>query len=303
MSTPDTKILLPPGRMVMGSLYKAQDKDQNGAPLTVKSGPNKGQPMTYFYFAVAIAKNPGETHWANTVWGAQIWAIGHNSWPQGQAQAPTFAWKIEDGDSAVPNKKNRKNSATEGMAGHWIVNCKVPNNAPKIVNSDGSAYILEVDAVKCGYYIEVQVGVKSNENATNPGVYVNPIIVALRGIGPEIRTGVDPRTVGFGKAAAPAGATAAPVGNTMVAPPAPAVPAPAAPPPPAAPAAPPPATTVQPHPAFMGAPAAPAPPPPPAAAPPPPAGPVWKGAPGTSYDSYKQVGWTDDQMRAQGLLG
>lgn len=300
MSTAQTPILFPPGRMVMGSLYKPQDKDAQGAPLVIKTGPNKGQPTVKYFFAAAIPKKPGETHWASTEWGAKIWALGHASWPQGQAQTPTFAWKVDDGDSAIPNKRGRKNVETEGYAGHWVVNFS-SSYAPKIVNSDGSQYLLEPDAVKCGYYIEVLGSISTNNNPTNPGVYVNHNVVAFRGVGTEIRTGIDPRTVGFGKAAAPAGATAAPTGNAMAPPPA----APAAvAPPPAAPIAPPPATTVQPHPAFMGAPSAPAaPPPPPAAAPPPPAtGPVWKGAAGTTYDSYKQAGWSDDQMRANGLL-
>jgi len=305
MSTQLSNFLFPPGRLVMGSLYKPQDKDAQGAPLVAKSGPNKCAPIVKYYFAVAIPKKPGETHWANTEWGAKIWALGHASWPQGQAQAPGFAWKIEDGDSTVPNKRGRQNALTEGMSGHWVVNFS-SGYAPKIVSADGSSPILEVDAVKVGYYVEVLGSIDSNKNPQNPGVYVNHNIVALRGYGPEIRTGIDPRSVGFGKAAAPAGATTAPVGNTMAPPAAVAPPAPAAvvPPPAPAPVAPAAPTAVQPHPNFMGAPSAPAAPPPPpaAAAPPPPAGPTWKGPAGSTYDQYKTAGWSDDQMRANGLL-
>lgn len=308
MSTAIEK-LFPPGRMVMGSLYKPQDKDANGAPLVAKSGPNKGQPIVKYYFALAIPKKPGETHWAQTDWGAELWAFGHASWPQGQASGPDFAWKVEDGDSAIPNKKGRKNVETDGFAGHWIVNFS-SGYAPQIVTVEGNP-LLEKDAVKCGYYIEVLGSYDSNKNISNPGIYVNHKIVAMRGFGKELRAGVDPRSVGFGKAAAPAGATAAPVGSTMAppaptapagAPPPPAAAAPPAPPAPPAPAAP---TTVVPHQNFMNTSAAPPPPPPPAAAPPPPppAGPTWKGPAGSTYDGYKTAGWTDEQMRANGLLG
>ena len=97
MSNTRIDVLFPTGRVVQGDLYKAQDKDGDGKPLVVKSGPNQGKPTVKYFFAVAIPKKPGEAHWGSTDWGAKIWALGHSTWPNGQAQAPTFAWKVDDG--------------------------------------------------------------------------------------------------------------------------------------------------------------------------------------------------------------
>ena len=58
-----TNFTTPVGRLVMGSLYKAQDKDADGKPLLIKSGPNAGQPKVQYFFALAVPKAPDETHW------------------------------------------------------------------------------------------------------------------------------------------------------------------------------------------------------------------------------------------------
>ena len=70
----EIKILLPVGRIVGGSLYKGQDKDAEGHPLVVKTGPNAGQARVRYYVGYAIPKGQ-ETHWNQTPWGAQIWNV------------------------------------------------------------------------------------------------------------------------------------------------------------------------------------------------------------------------------------
>jgi hypothetical protein len=126
-------------------------------------------------------------------------------------------------------------------------------------------------------------------------MYVNHDRVAFAGFGDEIRSGVDPSTLGFGQGPTPAGMSATPPASMQpppvppgsgVPPPVPGTPAAVAPPPP---------TAVKPHPGF----AAPPPPPAPAA---PPAGPAWKGPAGTTQAQYIAAGWSDAQMRAAGLL-
>ena len=139
MSTQSLQVLFPVGRFVQGSMYKAQDKDfTTGQPRVYPAGHAKaGQPKISYFFAVAFPKTPGVGHWAAEEWGKPIWAYGHQSWPQGQAQAPTFAWKIEDGDSAVPNKAGRKNCDREGFPAHWIVNFS-SSFAPKLYTRDSA---------------------------------------------------------------------------------------------------------------------------------------------------------------------
>src|SRR6185295_1677594 len=107
MTTKATDLLLPVGRIVAGNLYKASDKDADGKPRTIKTGPNAGKVTTQYYFALAIAKTPGVQHLAHEPgWGAAIWGAGNAAFPR-IAEAPTFAWKISDGDSRIPNKKGK----------------------------------------------------------------------------------------------------------------------------------------------------------------------------------------------------
>lgn len=295
-------ILFPVGRLVSGDLYTPQDTDLQGNKLTIKSGPNAGKERVNYFFALAVQKSPGATHWAQEPgWGQKIWALGHAMWPQNPpANNTRFAWKIEDGDSTTPNENNRRNCDREGYPGHWIL--KFGSMFPaKVVDEQGQP-LLTPGLVKRGFYIEVWGSIESNNNTQKPGIYLNHNFVAYRAPGKEIANGPDPRAVGFGRSALPAGVTAAPVGNVAnfpAAPPAaaPAVPgafptppaamptAPALPPgvvaPPAAaqapgayPAAP---VAVAPHPGFIAPPAPgalPAVAPAPAAAPVPPAAPV-----------------------------
>ena len=310
MSNAPKSIRFPTGRLVQGSLYKAQDKDLDGRPLTIKNGPNAGKPTVKYYFAVAYEKK-GTTHWAQTDWGKEIWETGHAAFPRGEAQSPSFAWKITDGDSPVPNKRGRKPCDQEGFPGHWVVGYS-SSYAPKIVTSDGSAPIIEPNLVKLGHFVQVFANVSGNENGTNPGVYINHNFVAYRSVGVESTVGPDASSVGFGQDALPAGAIpfaagsvgAGAAGTSPPPPPAP----PGTPPVPtaAAPAAPPPPTVVAPHPGFASPPAPgtlpaagqSAPPPPPAApAPPAPAaGPQMTAkAGGLTFADFTAKGWTEAQ--------
>lgn len=214
MSQLAVNLTSPVGRIVMGNLYKGNDKDVDGKPRVVKSGPNAGQPTIQFFFALAIPKNPGETHWAQTTWGKQIFAVGSQAFPNA-AQSPAFAWKIEDGDSTIPNKKGRKPIETEGFAGNWILKFS-SGFAPKIYRVEGSGYVPETtpDYVKPGYFVEVNFTVDGNGSQQQPGVYVNPNIVMFRGYGPEIVSGPDVSACGFGQAPLPPGASVVPLAST-----------------------------------------------------------------------------------------
>ncbi len=323
-------ITLPPGRLVGGSVFEMQTKDMDGNPLVVKNGPDKGKPTERMYFAVAIPKAQGETHWAYTAWGAQILARGRADFPQGQAERPDFAWKIEDGDSVVPNKKGKKNADREGYPGHWVLRLS-SGYAVKTYTTIGVApgnppQLMDPKALTLGNYVEVYVGVDGNDDVTrNPGVYLNPSMVSLCAYGTPIVMGPDVGAAGFGKATAlPPGASLTPPAGFVPptagagAPPppgGPGAPPPGAPPPAASYAAPPPVSAAAPPPAMpvvphnpMGAapppPGAGAPPPPGAGAPPPPQQPHLQMTPkanGVTYDSYRASGWDDATLIAHGL--
>jgi hypothetical protein len=326
-----TKFITRTGRVVWaggddGTLYTPSTKDYEGNPRVVKSGPDAGKPAYRHEFGLAIAKVAGETHWGQTPEGAIIWAQGHKDHP-GSASRPDFAWKVTDGDSQIPGKaKNgkpgRRPCDKEGFAGHWIFTFS-SSFAIKFCNANGSAYLLEPNAVKVGDYVQVAATVVGNTGAT-PGVYLNHDVVALQGYGQPITNGPDPSTLGFGKGPAPAGMSTTPVGGMSAPPAVPGIPAPvAAPAPlpsaplpsaplpsptPPAPAAAAPAplplptpTAVVPNPGILGtAPPAPAPAPP--APPAAPAAPQMTAKAQYTYDQYKASGWTDDTLRAHGLM-
>lgn len=279
-------LLTPVGRLVAGSLYKAQTTDAEGRPLVVKSGQQAGQPRVDFFFALAVPKGP-EPHWNQTVWGQKIWAAGQTAFPNGQCNAPTFAWKVTDGDSQIPNRAGRKPCDREGYPRHWVLAFS-SGFPPKIYNADGTQQILDPEAVKLGYYVQVYGSVTGNDSLQQPGVFLNHGMVALSAYGPEIVVGPDAAAVGFGGQPLPAGASAAPVSAPFN--PAPATPAPAAPGVPYAAAAA--AAPIVPNPAILQ------PPPPPAA----PARVMLPAANGATYEAMVAAGWTDALLVQHGMM-
>lgn len=303
-------ITSPVGRIVMGSLYDPNTTDAEGKPLVVKTGPNAGQPRVNYFFALAIPKNPGETHWAQTAWGQQIWNVGNQAFPN-IAQSPAFAWKIEDGDSQIPNKKGRKPCENEGWKNHWVLKFS-GGFAPKVYQQEGAGYVqaMQKDFVKPGYFVEVAFSVEGNGSQSQPGVYLNHSMVCFRAYGQEIQFGPDVSSAGFGAAPLPAGASMTPPAGAIPMPSAPAAVAPAVPAMPAPGAAP---IPVTPNPAFVQVPppvAAAAPvamgvPNVPVAPPAAPATPVHQMTPaanGIAYEAYIAQGWTDAQLIQNGLM-
>lgn len=308
----------PVGRIVQGELWKSREvKDQKGvAKLNAD-----GTPQVSYFFAIAIPKEPGHTHWAQTAWGRQIWDEGNRAHPN-FAPHPTFSWKIEDGDSVIPNKKGKKNCDREGHPGHWILKFSSNFAINRTYNANGTEP-LPPEAFKPGHYVQVCASIKGNTGDT-PGVYLNPIFVALSGYGTEIESGPDVAEAGFGQAPLPPGASAVPVAVPGL--PAPAglpggaavpsvptlpqsLPLPGAaavmpsslPPTSSVPVPAGPATTspssvpvvpVVPNPAIL------TPPAPPVAA-----GPrMTAKAGGATFDQFVAQGWTLDAMRAQGYV-
>jgi hypothetical protein len=294
MSNTPVNITSPVGRLVMGSMYKPRDKDAEGKPLLIKNGPNAGQPRVDYFFALAIPKG-AEQHWAHTDWGRKIWEAGAAAFPQA-CQSPAFAWKIEDGNSAIPNKKGRKPCDNEGWAGHWVLKFG-GGFAPKIYRAENGGYVqvTEQDFLKLGYYAQVNFNVSGNNSQSQPGIYLNHSMVCFSAYGPEIVVGPDVNSAGFGGAALPAGASATPPAAAM---PMPGAGAPT--PPPLVPGGPgsAPAAGVTPPPGTVSAP--PAAPVPPAAVP---AGPrMTAKAGGATYEQFRSQGWTDEAMISQGYM-
>jgi hypothetical protein len=124
---------------------------------------------------------------------------------------PTFAWKIVDGDSQVPNKAGRKPCDNEGYPGNWVLSFST-SFAPATWNRDGTVP-LDAKEIYRGSYVQVHCAVRFNGQQANPGVYLNQDMIALAGHGTPINTGPNVSEAGFGGAPLPAGASETPVGG------------------------------------------------------------------------------------------
>jgi hypothetical protein len=274
-------ITTPVGRLVEGSLYKGNEFNAENQPLVFKTGKNAGQPRVDYYFALAIPKG-NETHWNQTEWGKVIYNVGKVAFPKGQWERPDFSWKITDGDSTVLNKANRRPCDKEGFPGNWVLKFS-RSFAPKIYNADGSQLITEENYVNLGDFMQVHALIAGNDSDKQPGVYLNHMMVAFSAYGERIVLGPDPKSVGFGNAPLPPGASATPPASFV---------------PPVQPVSyvacddqgkvtsgvmPPP------YPQILNVPPAPT-------------RVMTPKANGITYEQYKQAGWTDEQMIAEGVL-
>lgn len=286
----------PIGRLVGGSLTKSQTKDADGKPLVGKTGAGQGKPMFKFYIAVAIPKN-GTQAWYQTEYGAKVMKVGQDAFGP-LAQNPSFSWKIEDGDSVIPNLKGKTNAGREGYPGNWVLNMAVmtfEDVCPvQTCNADGTLPVAAAD-INLGDYVQVVCNVKGNASSSKPGVYLNPVAVALAGHGKRIVHGVDVKTVGFGGAVLPPGASITPIGG-MTAPVPAGAPVGFQSPAPLPGAFVPPAVGVAPNAAILGI----APPPAPVA---PPAGPQMTAkANGIPLADYLAKGWTVELLKTHGYV-
>ena len=283
-----TYFTIPAGRYVSGSHNVAKTKDHKGNPLIIKKGPDMGKPTQKFDFGVAIPKIKG-VDWKQTDWGQKIVAAATKAWPNGQFNLPTFSWKIEDGDSTVPNTKMKRPCDREGYPGHWVIYFS-SSKAPQCVNSNGSAQV-DPNSIKRGDWVQVSGSTKGNGDTDKPGMFINHHFLSFQWAGDPIVSGPDPSTLGFGTTPAPAGASTQPTGNfTAPAPAAPSAPVQQFAPPPAAPAAPAAPVPVVPHTAILTPPA-------------PPAGPVMTAkANGMKYEDFIKQGWNDALLKEHGYL-
>lgn len=263
------RILTPVGRIVEGSVSKGNTTDMQGKPLVDRSG----KPKTQYYFALAIPKTSPE-------WPAILAAMTTEAkngfpalFPNGQCVLPTFAWKITDGDSQIPNQNMTKPCDKEGHPGHWVLRFTSGFAVP-CYNENGE--VIAADTVKTGYYARVSFSVVANGDKQKPGLFVNPNGVQMVAYGEEITS-----CASFGDmfggvpipAALPAGASLIPLAPLTAAPGF--------------------AAPVQPDYAFAGGPATPPPPAPPAA-------PVKVVYNGVQYerDFLIKSGWTAAQVDA-----
>lgn len=213
----------PVGRLVQGSILKGETHDRKGQPHIIKTGPNKGQPTTKFFFALAFPKTAAawwqeqprnEDGSINPFW-QQLYQEARTGYsqhfdPQGNCKHPRFAWKVMDGDGVDDN--GASNADKQGMAGHWVVKFG-GGYAPKLIHDQ--QYITDVEYPKAGYYYRVAGNAVVNIGSDVPGLYLNPQAVELVAFGQIITGGVNALALfaAAPRAALPAGASLTPPAN------------------------------------------------------------------------------------------
>jgi len=272
------------GRLVQGNVLEPQTKNMQGAPLTDL----QGNPKVQYFIAVAVLKTDAEMLKEY----AKIQAIAVAGFPGGETQAPTFAWKIIDGDQPPHSSK-------EGFAGCYVFRF-TSGFQYSAYTEGGERQITDPNELKRGNYLRVTFTAAPNKSNIKPGIYLNTTFVELIGYGEEISSGPDAKALlaGIGSAVLPAGASATPIAGVPMAMPGAAPPVGVAPPvPPVQPTPPvipgqtappvipaPPAPPVQPAPDFLTPPV------------------MTAAANGMSYQQYIDAGWNKESLIANGLM-
>lgn len=214
----------PEGRLVGGHPMQSNVRTdpRTQQPIMGKDG----QPSRQTFIAVAIPKG-GETHWYQTEWGGQIYQAAVAGWPNGEYNAPTFAWKIDDGDSQVPNKNGKKPCDREGYPGHWVLKCStsLPVACFNKGYYDPTQQIQQEGEIKPGDYCRVFLQIRGNNPSQSPGVYLNPTKFELSRAGELIVLESGPSAAEAFGGGAPAGPVAGPPVSPSVQPGAPGGPA------------------------------------------------------------------------------
>ena len=200
MST-EKKLMLPCGRIVQGHPMEGhQQKDNANQPKTMSDG----SPLMSYYIAVAIVKGT-EQHWSQTEWGQLLYAAGAEGWPSGEHGAPTFAWKVVDGDSTVPDRSGTSPSQKEGFPGHWVVRISscFPYPCYHAGHYQAHEVIQNTKEIKCGDYVRVEISAVGNAPSQSPGIYINPLQLEVSRAGVQIISKSMPDAAGaFGTAQA-----------------------------------------------------------------------------------------------------
>jgi len=164
------QIMTQVGRLVQGHPMEIKTVyDDAGQPKINKLGDTQQE----IFVAVAIPKAPGETDWKLTQWGQYIMGAAQIGWPNGEWQANTFAWKIIDGDSRIPNKKGKLPCDNEGFPGNWIINAKNGFAVDCYANGNYAQQVMQKEIFKTGDYVRLVISAKGNSPSQSPGVYIN----------------------------------------------------------------------------------------------------------------------------------
>lgn len=202
------QLTTPVGRLVQGDCFEPQKTDK---PKLIKSGPKAGQPVEEFFIALAIDKNNPEY----APFYEKLCSETRRLWPelfndQGVCNRPNFAYKIIDGDSKIPNQNGKIPCERPGFPGHWILNCST-GFKPYIFERGGIHELTDKNAIKRGYFIRLEVAIRSNKYSQRPGIFMNPTKVEFVGYGEPLETKITGDVFGNAPTYIPNGMTDVPM--------------------------------------------------------------------------------------------
>lgn len=213
---PFLELVIQNARIVQGHPMETHQREKDGVKQFLDDGVT---PSMENYFAIAVPKGAeaaqGPEGWKATAWGQQIVARAMQDWPNGEYGYGGFAWKVEDGDSQVPNKNGKKNVDREGFPGNWIIKGTTGLGVKcwDGLNPVGAMReILDKNAIKTGDYVSVAYHIRGNSPSPSKGMYVNPTNVMLVRAGAQIMgagSGSDAASL-FGRETASLAGNAAP---------------------------------------------------------------------------------------------
>jgi len=186
MSTSEGQSVMVKGRIVWtsGDLFAGKiktDYDTNAPKLNAQ-----GEQMKEYGFGLAVSKEDLQNVAAGQP--GHIWEAIHQEagkiYP-GLQVPPDFAYKYKDGEGI--DHKGVPFASREGYAGHMVfaLSTTIPIKYFKWENNQN---IQINEGIKCGDYVNVQVGVKAHppKGRGKSGVYLNPMAVQFIGYGAEI---------------------------------------------------------------------------------------------------------------------
>ena len=266
-------IVTPRGRLVGGSFFKPTTTDFEGRPLTDA----QGNPTQEYIMQVAFPKSDPLTQTIIDAVNRAASVRGNGTaYP---SHAASYAFKIKDGDSTVPDLSGKTPNSKTGWAGHYVVTFKT-RFTPNIFRIHGGQYVPMAEAeIKTGDYVKIAASFVDNGNARKPGLYANVNSALFDGPGEAIvSAGANPAAF-FGTPAGAPSPTPTPVATPTPAPTPVATPTPA------------PVLNY----AILQPPTPPTPP----------AGPQFTAAGaalGASYEALIASGWNDELLRANGYI-
>jgi hypothetical protein len=202
------RIVSPVGRIIWGSVSERAAKDYDGKDYEPGKGP--------YQFGLAIRKvEQGLPDFLGKIYQQAIAGYPNNAamhqriqneWQSGFAGL-SFRFKIKDGDK--PNAQGVVNPNSQGCY-VLTLSTVLPFKCSNVQNTE-----IDPREVERGYYADVAISCKVNENVDNTaGVYLNPDVVRLLAFGEKIVGGISIDEAFAGHAAPtqlPPGASLTPV--------------------------------------------------------------------------------------------